>query len=67
MDLEQAAWLAALVSVPVAVASAVVTLLARRDAKRSAQAAERSAQSAEELTTIEQRRLHAGLAPRPFS
>jgi len=64
VNLEQAAWIAALVSVPVAVVSAVVAVLARRDAKRSAGAAERSAQAAEDLTAIEQRRRHEELNPR---
>jgi hypothetical protein len=64
VDLEQAAWIAALASVPLAVASAVVAVFARRDARRSAGAAERSAQAAEDLTAIERRRRHEELAPR---
>jgi len=64
VNLEQAAWIAALVSVPVAVASAIVAIVARRDAKRAAGAAERSAQAAEDLTAIEQRRRHEELTPR---
>jgi len=69
-SLEESAWIAALVSVVVAVASVVVAWLARRDARRSAAAAERSARAAERsahadesLTAIERSRRHESLTP----
>jgi hypothetical protein len=56
VTLEEAGWIAAVTSVAVSIASAVVALLARHDAKRSAQAAE-------EITAIEQQRRHEELTP----
>jgi hypothetical protein len=63
VNLEEAAWIAVVVSTLVAGGSAVVAVLARQDAKRSAAAAERSAQAAEDLTAIERRRQHVELTP----
>ena len=63
VNLEQAAWIAALVSMPIAALSAVVATFARRDAKQSARAAERSARAAEDLTEIEHRRSYEEMTP----
>jgi hypothetical protein len=60
VTLEQAASIAAVV---VTIAGAVVAVLARRDAKRAADAAERSAGTAEELAAIETDRRHEQLTP----
>ena len=70
VDLEEYAWLAAVIGVGIglasavaAIVSAVVAVKARRDARRSADAAERSAHADETLTAMELSGRHENLTP----